>query len=85
MPTIITIIVGIVVLRLYLTLYHLSKAININNRQKKTNPKARFFIHLALIVYKHELDSNDVMCLWAFLALSYSELNFLAFSQSFET
>ena len=47
---------------------------------KKNEPEGSFFIHLALIVYKDKLDSNDVMSLWTFLTLSYSELNFLAFS-----
>ena len=30
------------------------------------------------------LNGYDVFSLWTFLTLSYSELNFLAFSQSFE-
>ena len=31
------------------------------------------------------LQSNNILCLWAFWTLSYCELNFLTFSQGFET
>ena len=48
----------------------------------KTKKQAKAcFLHYAL----KRSESNDVLSLRTFLALSHCELNFLAFSQSFET
>lgn len=33
---------------------------------------------------KQQLDCYDVLCLWTFLAISYGELNSLAFCQGFK-
>ena len=47
---------------------------------KKSKPKLAFFR-----TGNRGLQSYDVLGLWAFLALYYGELNFLAFGQGFET
>lgn len=52
-------------------------------RELPDNKKARA-VNRAGFLSLPDLDRYDIFCLWAFLALCDSELNFLAFGQSLE-